>query len=234
MGARGWIIFVVIAALALGGLVFMSTQNRVDISEFDAGAIIAPHEKNGNIGDRVYGASDAAVTIIEYGDFQCPSCAGAYVRTKTVVDRYSEHVSFVYRNLPLTQIHPNALAAAAVAEAAGLQDKYWQMHGLLFQNQAQWSSASSNERGSLFEGYARDIALNIDTFKEDVSSAAVDQKIRFDQALYRSTGRDPSTPTFVFEGEVIDSADIADEESLDSFIRARLAEAGVDLEDNED
>lgn len=233
MGAKGWIVFAVIVVLALGGLVFMSTQNKVDVSEFDVNTVIAAHEKNGNIADHVYGAdaNDAAVTLFEYGDYQCQGCAGAYGRVKTVVDKYSDHVSLVYRNLPLTQIHPNALAAASAAEAAGLQGKYWEMQGLLFQNQNAWAQASSSERGAVFEGYARNLALNIDKFNEDLASDAVSQKIRFDQALYRSLDREPSTPTFIVNGEVVENADVADEASLEAFIRERLAEAGVELEE---
>ena len=233
MEARGWIIFAIITALTLGGLVFMSTQNKIDVSEFDSNSIIVANEKNGEIADHEYGAkaAEAAVVIYEYGDFQCPGCAGAYERTKNIVDRYPDHVSLVFRNLPLTQIHPNALAAASVAEAAGLQGRYWEMHGLLFENQTLWASASSSERGAIFEQYARDLALNIDKFKEDVASEAINKKIRFDQAIYRQLDRDPSTPTFVIDGEVLDSADVANEDSFDALVRARLIEAGIELEE---
>lgn len=234
MGARGWIIFAIISVLALGGLIFMSTQNRIDVSEFDANSIIEAHEKNGSIGDRVYGSQDPVVVLFEYGDYQCPGCAGAYGRVKTVIDRYSDHVALVYRNLPLTQIHPNALAAAAAAEAAGQQGKFWEMHGLLYQNQSAWAQLSSSERSDAFRLLADQAGINLEQYKEDITSDAIDRKIRFDQAMFRTLERDPSTPTFVLDGEVVPNETHSDEATLDAFIRQKLIDAGVELPESEE
>lgn len=229
MGTRGWIIFIVATIALLGGLVVLSTQNRIDVSEFDAAKVIAANDKDGSIGDHVYGNKDAKVVLIEYGDYQCPGCKGAYERAKTVVERYKDNLAFVFRNLPLTQIHSNARAAAAVAEAAGKQGKYWEMHDKLYENQDSWSQASGAQRSDLFEGYARDLALNTDQFNSDIASDSVDQKIRFDQAIFKKTGNQQSTPTFTMDGAKLADKDWSDEKALDSFIRSKLTAAGVSL-----
>lgn len=229
MGTRGWLIFIVATIVLLGGLVVLSTQNRIDVSEFDAAKIVTANDKDGSTGDHVYGNKDAKVVLIEYGDYQCPGCKGAYERVKTVAERYKDNLAFVFRNLPLTQIHSNARAAAAVAEAAGKQGKYWEMHDKLYENQDAWSQASGAERSSLFEGYARDLALNTDRFNTDLASDSVDQKIRFDQAIFKKTGNQQSTPTFTMDGAKLADKDWSDEKALDAFIRSKLTAAGVTL-----
>src|SRR5699024_4048070 len=98
-------------------------------------SIIAASDKNGHIADHVRGNPDAKVVLVEYGDYQCPGCAGIAPALNTIADRYSEDLAFVFRNFPLSSIHPNAKVAAATAEAAGLQGKFWEMHDKLYQEQ---------------------------------------------------------------------------------------------------
>lgn len=229
MGARGWIIFAVIAALVLGGLIAVSSGNRLDVSEFNADSIITANEKNGQIADHAYGNKDAKVIIVEYGDFQCPGCASANPTVNTIKERYKDQVAFVFRNLPLVQIHPNARAAAAAAEAAGLQGKYWQMNDKLFQNQNEWGQANSSDRLDVFRNYARELAMNIDKFDEDIASEAVEQKVKFDAAIFRATGHPQSTPTFVVNGELIGQDVWGSVESFDAYIKDLLKELDVEL-----
>ena len=134
-----WIIFAAIIVLVLGGLIVYSRMNStsVDVSNVDATAIIGPSEQNGNIGDHVYNDTESSVILVEYGDFQCPGCGSAHPYVKTLLEEYGDRISFVFRNFPLTSIHPNARAAAAAAEAAGLQGKYWEMHDVIFENQSE-------------------------------------------------------------------------------------------------
>jgi len=120
-----WIIFIVICVAILGGLIFLSRQDRADVGEVNTNSIVAASEANGNIGDHVYGSTEGKVLLIEYGDFQCPACASAYPILKEIKEEYKDDLTFIFRNNPITQIHPNAKAAAAAAEAAGLQGKYW-------------------------------------------------------------------------------------------------------------
>src|SRR3954466_7715238 len=85
--------------------------------------------------DHVMGASHAPVTIVEYGDFECPNCKQAAPAVKLLLKRFADEVQFAYRHFPLEEVHPHALRAAESAEAAAGQGKFWPMHDLLFQNQ---------------------------------------------------------------------------------------------------
>ena len=202
MNKVSWIIFSAIVILVLGGLIAFSraNSNTVDVSSIDANAISQPSDQNGQIGDRVYNDTVSDVVLIEYGDFQCPGCAAAHPNIKTLLEEYGDRISFVFRNFPLTSIHPNARAASAAAEAAGQQDKYWEMHDLLYENQADWQSADPAQRTATFKGYAESIGIDVAQFEADLASSAVNQKISFDQALGGKVGVD-STPTFFLGGE---------------------------------
>jgi protein-disulfide isomerase len=85
--------------------------------------------------DHILGPLDAPVTLVEYGDFECPYCGMAYPIVESVRRRMGDNMRFVFRHFPLTQIHPHAQQAAEMAEAAGDRGKFWQMHGILYQNQ---------------------------------------------------------------------------------------------------
>jgi len=187
----------------LGGLAYLSSKDRVDVSNIDAGAVQNASDKSGNIGDHVYGKKDSKVVVIEYGDYQCPGCETAYPTLKAVSEKYKDQIAFVFRNFPLTDKHPNAKAAAAAAEAAGLQGKYWEMHNLLYDNQSAWESLDSNKRVEFFSNYAKELGLNLTTFNEDLTSPKVSQKIAFDQALGRKANVS-ATPTILVNGKQAD------------------------------
>ncbi len=201
-----WIIFSAIIVLVLGGLIAYSQANRttLDVTDVDAFAITAASDQNGQIGDHVYNDTVSDTILIEYGDFQCPGCAAAYPNIKTLLEDYGDEVSFVYRNFPLTSIHPNARAAAGAAEAAGLQGQYWEMHDLLFENQTEWGDADINQRLTFFKTYAESLSLDVAQFETDLASSNVNQKIAFDQALGGKVGVD-STPSFFLNGEALSS-----------------------------
>ena len=86
--------------------------------------------------DHILGPSHAAVTVVEYGDFECPNCKQAAPAVKLLLQRFNGRVRFIWRHFPLEGVHPHALPAALAAEAAGAQGKFWAMHDLLFENQA--------------------------------------------------------------------------------------------------
>ena len=88
-----------------------------------------------NAVDHTLGPADARVTVVEYGDFECPICKQAAPVVKLAMNRFAGRIRFVYRHFPLEDVHPHALLAAEAAEAAGGQGKFWQMHDLLFDNQ---------------------------------------------------------------------------------------------------
>ena len=146
--------------------------------------------------DHVKGKLGAKVSVIEYGDFQCPAC-GAY---EPIVERlsaaYGDRVVFIFRNFPLHQVHQNAEAGAQAAEAAGLQGKYWEMHDLLYQKQAEWSKASAGSVvAKYFDEYAQSLGLDVKKFDADIQSDAVNNKIQKDLASAGAAEVD-HTPTF--------------------------------------
>lgn len=194
-----WIIFGLICLLALTGLVVFNKKDSVDVSSIDPAKIIT-----GANGDHVYGKADAKVVLFEYGDFQCPGCEGAFPKIKTIKETYKDNVALVFRNFPLTSIHPNALAAATAAEAAAMQGKFWEMHDKLYENQASWSSASAAARTDVLIQYASALGLNVDTFKADMSSTVVSDKIARDREL-GSKSKVDSTPSFFINSEKLGS-----------------------------
>ena len=86
--------------------------------------------------DHTWGNPDAAIEFVEYGDFQCPHCGRAYPLVKELKYTFKDSMKVVFRHFPLTRVHPQAMAAAVAAEAAALQNKFWEMHDMLFDNQA--------------------------------------------------------------------------------------------------
>lgn len=213
MSKKSWIVFVVICVGLLGGLIFLSNQNKTDVSGVNSKEIQLGSAASGDIADQVYGNKSSEVVLVEYGDFQCPGCGSLHPRVKTVMEEYKDKVAFVFRNFPLSSIHPNALSAAAAAEAAGLQGKYWEMHNKLFESQSAWSDLSADKRTDIFVSYAKSLGLNETTFREDLGSENVALKIRFDQALGKSQGAN-STPTLFLNGELLSQEAYADEAAL--------------------
>jgi protein-disulfide isomerase len=133
------------------------------------------------------GNPNAKVTLIEYGDFECPACGEYFPVMQQLLQNYSSTVLFVFRNFPLTTIHPFAEISAQAAEAAGLEggaSKYWAMHDLLYINQNNWSTNSALTPAQVvsqyFDGYAQSIGLNVSTFNNDINATSVSQKIQND------------------------------------------------------
>lgn len=207
MNRTTWIVIAAIVVLGLGGLIAFTKKDSVDVSSLDPTKII--QSENSTIGDRVYGKTDAKVIVFEYADFQCPGCASAYTTLNSVKELYKDKIAFVFRNFPLTSIHPNALAASAVAEAAGQQGKFWEMYTLLFSQRDAWVNLSTSQRSDVFLGYAKQLGLNTDTFTTDQASEAVSEKISRDRALGGKVGVD-STPSILIGSTKLDSAIVND------------------------
>lgn len=208
MDKSRWIIFAVLCIAVLGGLVYLNRSESVDVSDVDGAAIITGDEP-GQFADNVYGNPESDVVLIEYGDFQCPGCANAAGPLNQLKEDYKDDIAFVYRHFPLVSAHPNALAAAAVSEAAGRQGKFWDMLSILFDRQSQWGNTSAADRGGVFEGYARDLALDIDQFQADIGDSEVSAKINFQRTLGTEMGVD-STPTFYLNGEKLPRETLGD------------------------
>jgi protein-disulfide isomerase len=225
---RNWIIFSVIVVGLMVTLVITSrnANPQVDVSTIDANAIQAPSKVNGNIGDHVLGKADSKVILIEYGDYQCPGCGGAFPRVKTLSEAYKGQIAFVFRNFPLTTIHANARAAAGAAEAAGLNGKFWEMHDSLYSSQTSWENLTGDDRTNAFTGYATALGVSKDAFTVSLGDDAVNKKISFDQALAKKINVD-STPTFYLNGVKLDGAVWSDEAKFADAINAELKKINV-------
>lgn len=231
MDKRTWIIFGVSVIAILTGLVLLSRQDSVDVSSVDHTKIQSTSEQSA-VADHVYGNKDAKVVLIEYGDFQCPGCGTFHSNFAPLMKEYEGDIAFVFRNFPLTSIHPSARAAAASAEAAGLQGKYWQMWDLIYENQTAWSSLAVSERDSRFRAYAAQLKLDMDTFNADVQAQKVSQKINFDQSLGKENGV-TGTPSLFINGKMIDSEKYSSTEEIRSTLDAALKTAGVTKKDTD-
>jgi protein-disulfide isomerase len=146
--------------------------------------------------DWVRGDTSANVSVIEYGDFQCPACGEYEPLVQQLTKQYGSSVEFVFRNFPLFQIHQDAMIAAQAAEAAGVQGKYWEMHDLLYQKQSEWSAEpAATVVAKYFNGYAQTLGLDVTKFDADINSTAVKNKIQHDIDTGNAAQID-HTPTF--------------------------------------
>lgn len=139
----------------------------------------------------------AVVTIVEFGDYQCPACGIAHPTILQVLKDFEGRINFVQRHFPLPS-HKNASIAAQAAEAAGTQGKFWQMHDKLYETQFDW--AESGDPIGVFSGFAAELGLDVNKFKEEVSSNKYLAKIQQDMADGASVGVN-STPTFFINGK---------------------------------
>jgi len=142
--------------------------------------------------DHMQGPPDAPVTLVEYGDYECPYCGEAYPVVKALQERLGDQMCFVFRNFPLTQVHPHAEEAAEAAEAAGAQGKFWEMHDLLYENQ------DALEPEDLVQ-YARALKLDLPRFVLEMREHVYVERVRED---FRSGVRSGvnGTPTFFING----------------------------------
>jgi protein-disulfide isomerase len=143
--------------------------------------------------DHLLGPTDAPVTLVEYGDFQCPHCRSAHFYLKNVLATMGDDMRFVFRHMPLTQIHPLAQVAAEAAEAAGAQGKFWAMHDAIYENQDLLSPALLTRLGSR-------LGLDMQRFSDDVASHRFLPKVREDFISAVRSGA-AGTPSFFINGE---------------------------------
>lgn len=148
--------------------------------------------------DQSKGFQKSPVLLIKYSDFQCPACRAQYNTIRAAWKDIRRKVHFVYRHYPLSNVHPHAGLAAHYAEAAGKQEKFWEMHDRLFDTQAEWSKL--DDVTEKFDDYARALNLNMEQLKADLESDEVQDKIRADIASAREAGV-RSTPTLFLNGQ---------------------------------
>lgn len=216
-----WIIFTVVVVGIFAGIILVNKNNQAPAFNGDAYKII----DQGPIADHVLGGTNQKVTLIEYGDYECPGCGRMYQTVKDLNAKYQNNLTIIFREFPLTSIHPNALAAATAAEAAGMQGKYYDMHDLIYQNQDSWAQASVADRTGIFQNYAQQIDLNVDKFKQDLSSKDITDKINRDISTGKNTFSVDSTPTFILNGKKVDSGVGVDSAALTKLVEDAMTAA---------
>jgi protein-disulfide isomerase len=155
--------------------------------------------------DHIAGMRDAAVVLVQYGDFECPYCGQAYPIIKAAQAALGARLAFVFRYFPLVDIHPHAAQAAEAAEAAAAQDAFWEMHDMLFEHQR---ALEDND----LVGYARTLELDVEQFAHDLTEGTHGERISADFAGGVRSGVN-GTPTFFINGVRFDG-NWADEATL--------------------
>ncbi len=210
-----FIIVAVVALLAVGGGAFLYRAKR---SANPAPAISKTEaEKPGEI-IHVLGPANAAVTLEEFGDFQCPPCGKLSEPINQLQKQHNLRV--IYRNFPLP-IHAHAKEAAYAAEAAARQGRFWPMHDLLYREQAVWSKSS--DARALFSAYAGMLQLDLGRFKTDMDSTEVQQKVEADLKHGGSIGV-KTTPTIFINNEAV-AGTKSNPEDLPALVEAALKKA---------
>src|SRR5271170_7535075 len=151
-----------------------------------------------NAKDHRQGDKDAPCTLVEYGDYQCPSCGQAYPIVKRVQKHFGKRLSFVFRNFPLTQMHPHAESAAESAEFAGAHDKFWEMHDALYENQERLG-------GALYLELATELKLSPEALRTALEQRQFLSKVKSDFTSGVRSGVN-GTPTFFINGQRHDAS----------------------------
>src|SRR5256714_11180428 len=213
--ALPFIIVLTVAAIAVGSGVFLYQKKR----PANAAPTTAKAEPDAP-GQLVHtlGPENAPVTLEEFGDFQCPPCGKLSEPINQLQKQYNLRV--IYRNFPLA-MHAHAKEAAYAAEAAGKQGKFWPMHDLLYREQLVWSK-STNAR-TLFQAYAGMLQLDLERFKKDMESPAVEEKVELDQRRGAGIGV-KTTPTVFLNNEAVPPME-ANPDNLPAVVEAAVKKA---------
>ena len=163
--------------------------------------------------DHIQGNRHAAIALVEYGDYQCPHCGQAYPVIKAIQKKFRSNLKFVFRNFPLSEVHPQARIAAIAAEAANMQGRFWEMHDIIFENQRNLFASSLME-------YARRIDLDLELFEAGLQSEALAEKVESDFESGLRSGVN-GTPGFFINGQKYNGG--SDEDSLSRYIEAKIA-----------
>ncbi len=145
-----------------------------------------------NSKDHFQGDANAPIELVEYGDYQCPHCGHAYPIVKNIQKKLGNNLKFVFRNFPLSEVHPNAVNAAVASEAAALQNKFWEMHDHLFEHQDRLDDES-------LVRYATQLHLNVQQFETDFEKPELIQKVDADFESGARSGVN-GTPSFFING----------------------------------
>jgi len=146
--------------------------------------------------DHLLGVAHAPITVVEYGDFECPNCKQAAPAVKRLLERFAGSVRLVYRHFPLEEVHPHAMRAALVAETAGAQGRFWQMHDVLFENQRHLKLRQ-------LRGYAEKLELDLERYDAEMNDELYLQRVREHIESGNHSGV-RATPAFFINGRIQD------------------------------
>lgn len=205
--SKNKVFIIVVAAtviLIFAGVFLFSGKSTTSVSTSKVNAsLLIPQgaiETSGIVNGNYLPASPSAtVTLVEFGDYECPACGTYNPIVKQALTDFAGKITYVFRNYPLPQ-HANAQISSDAVEAAGLQGKYWQMHDEVYDTQNNWSSLA--DPTSVFVGYAKDLGLDTNQFTKDLTSSEVKDKVQNDTNDGNTVGI-TETPTFYLNGEKI-------------------------------
>ena len=191
-----WAVLGLVLVVVVAGAAWWASQGAVAPAP-TTGALTTPVTAD----DWRKGAASSTITIVEYSDFECPACALYYPLLSQLVSDFPEQVAVVYRHFPLPQ-HRSAKLSAHFAEAAGRQGKFWEMHNLLFDNQATWTKNSAVANEALFKTYAKQIGLDLVRLEADLADAGLAAAVEADYQSGERSGVN-STPSLFINGQKI-------------------------------
>lgn len=190
-----WAIAAILTILCVWGLISLvgSSPSNQDLT------LTAPKIANTDLS---FGPTNAKVTLIEYADFECPSCKAQHPYVDQLQKDYKGRLRFIYRFFPLQQIHPNANLSSAAGYAAYQQGKFYEMSDLLFSNQDSWAVMSSDQARKTFISFAKSISLDINKFQQDMYNSSTIKFIQAEEDAGVAAGVQ-GTPTFFVNGKQI-------------------------------
>ncbi len=197
-------IIVAVFLIAAGGgwLLFHANKQRIAATRAAASAAAAKAASSGKLGadpPHVRGPMTAAVTLEEFGDFQCQPCGDLSPVLEKIEQDYGDHLRVIFRQFPLA-MHRHALEAARASESAGLQGRFWEMHDLLYHNRFIWPRAPDLRKA--FNDYAKSLALDLERFTADMDGEQVNARIMADQRRGKSLGVDRTPVLFINNRQV--------------------------------
>src|SRR3989344_6763486 len=189
MGNKRFLVVLAAIIITFVGIIFVTRSS-------------APKEETSTGSNNVFGNVDSPVTLTEYVDFQCEGCYAYYPTVNEIKDKYQHTVKFQIKNFPITSSHQYAKMAAAYAESAARQGKFFEMHDKIFEGQKTWET--SQKPNEYFDKYAQELKLDMAKLKTDLESREVSAVINADLKEVKRIGG-TGTPTFAINGEKIDS-----------------------------
>jgi Protein-disulfide isomerase len=219
IGMKRYLPFIIVVGVALvtfgsGAMLYRTKHEQLQAIPEDK----ALSANSGSESPHIRGNPNAQVTLEEFGDFQCPPCGSFAGFAEELLKEYDSRLRIVFRHFPLTA-HEHAREASLAAEAAGIQGRFWEMHDLLYREQAAWSKAPNARE--LFESYAGTIGLNVDQFKKDMDGEQAKARVDSDHARAESL-EIKVTPSLYINGQPVDAKD-KNPEGVRAAINAALA-----------